>query len=259
MTKTLQIAPGHSAAGTLQVALREVGRDDALLKWPDDLSCGPIDPDDPAAREAWWGYDDWDLADELRAFWDRVTTTDERLVVWFSRHAASELAFFLAWAVRMGDRPYDIIDLAGFTYPYFREDGTSAMTLPAEAMFQVHAAGLKLLLDSGRRITARESAEAAQCWHRLKSENAPIRFITETGLTSAPLDHFDQRLLDQASIGWRRVYQVIGHTMALSSGPYQQTHSPMLHRRLVALVEEGKLEADGDPWEMQACRVRLVE
>jgi hypothetical protein len=29
--------------------------------------------------------------------------------------------------------------------------------------------------------------------------------------------------------------------------------------RLVALVEEGKLLADGDPWDMRACRVRLPD
>jgi hypothetical protein len=32
----------------------------------------------------------------------------------------------------------------------------------------------------------------------------------------------------------------------------------MLLTRLVALVEAGRLEADGNPWEMQACRVRLM-
>ena len=31
----------------------------------------------------------------------------------------------------------------------------------------------------------------------------------------------------------------------------------MLQARLVALVEAGKLMADGDPWDLRACLVRL--
>ena len=31
----------------------------------------------------------------------------------------------------------------------------------------------------------------------------------------------------------------------------------MLMMRVVALVEAGKLLADGDPWDMRACRIRL--
>jgi len=104
--KTLHIAPGYSAGGTLKVAIREAGRTDEVLRWPDDLNCGPIDPGDPEQRAAWWDWgEDWDLAAELLAFWERVTGAEERLVVWFSRHAATELAFFLAWADRMGTGP----------------------------------------------------------------------------------------------------------------------------------------------------------
>jgi len=148
--------------------------------------------------------------------------------------------------------------VTGFTYPYVQEDGSSAMTLPAPAVFCIRAEGLRSLLDTARPVTAQESAAASRRWRQLKSENAPLRIVTETGLASAPLDHFDHLLEDQASIGWRRVYQVIGHAMAAIPEPYRQVNSTMLLRRLVALVEDGKLVADGDPWEMQECRVRLA-
>lgn len=257
--KTLHIAPGYAADGQLKVAIREARRDDVVLKWPDDLNCGPIAPGDPEQRAAWWDWgEDWDLAAELLAFWDRVTAAEERLVVWFSRHAASELAFFLAWADRLGDRPYDIIDVTGFTYPYFQEDGSSVMTRPTPAVSYLWPNGLRLLLDTSRPVTARESGAASRCWRQLKSENAPLRIVTGTSLTSAPLDYFDHLLEDQASIGWRRVYQVIGNAMAAIPEPYLQIDSTMLHRRLVALVEDGKLVADGDPSEMQECRVQLA-
>jgi hypothetical protein len=47
--------------------------------------------------------------------------------------------------------------------------------------------------------------------------------------------------------------------MAHNCEPYIQVGSAILLTRLVALVEEGKLLADGDPWDMRACRVRLPD
>src|SRR5882672_7331415 len=105
--KTLHIAPGHSAAGSLRQAMRDAGRDERVLLSPDDLSCGPIDPDDPSARAAWWAtfYEAPEFEAEFTAFWDSVATTPDRLVVWLGRHSAHELAFFLALADRLCDRP----------------------------------------------------------------------------------------------------------------------------------------------------------
>src|ERR1700726_3397331 len=107
--RTLHIAPGDSAGGSLRAAIRDAGGDDEVLGWRDDLSCGPIASDDPAARAKWWApfYGDQDIEGDLKRFWDRIATTDDRLVVWFGRHSASELAFFLAWTDRLGDRPYE--------------------------------------------------------------------------------------------------------------------------------------------------------
>jgi hypothetical protein len=48
--KTLHIAPGDSAGGSLIRAIRDAGRDDQVLPFRDDLSCGPIGSDDPSAR-----------------------------------------------------------------------------------------------------------------------------------------------------------------------------------------------------------------
>jgi hypothetical protein len=96
--KTLHIAPSDSAGGSLVRAIRDAGRDDEVLRFRDDLSCGPIVSDEPSARAVWWApfYEAEEVEATLRKFWDRVATTDDRLVVWFSRHSSSELAFFLA-------------------------------------------------------------------------------------------------------------------------------------------------------------------
>ena len=47
--------------------------------------------------------------------------------------------------------------------------------------------------------------------------------------------------------------------MAHTCAPYMQVGDVMLLAHLVALVEERKLLADGDPWDMRACRVRLPD
>ena len=76
---------------------------------------------------------------------------------------------------------------------------------------------------------------------------------------SAPIDHFDSLLIEQATPEWRKIARVVGAAMAYSSEPYYQVGDLMLLTRIVALVEAGKLLADGDPWDMRACKVRLPQ
>src|SRR5579864_4819148 len=128
--RTLHIAPGDSAGGSLKRAIQNAGRDDDVLSWPDDLSCGPIASDNCSGRAKWWApfYGDRDIEGDLNRFWGRIATTGDRLVVWFGRHRASELAFFLAWTDRLGDRPYEYVDVTGRQFLVKRRDGSSAMS-----------------------------------------------------------------------------------------------------------------------------------
>jgi Protein of unknown function/Domain of unknown function (DUF1835) len=257
--KTLHIVPGDSAGGSLVQALRDAGRDDDVLRFLDDLSCGPIDPDEPSTRAAWWepfGYDTAETAAHLRKFWQRAAATDYQLVVWFGRHSARELAFFLAWIHRLQDRPYQIIDVTGRLLPVKKPDGSTVLSKPAQAVSRIQSDSLRLLLDQEQPITAQEKYEGRKCWERLCSENAHFRVITENGLVSAPIDHFDLLLLAQATREWQTISRVEATTFFLNSEPYQQVHDVMLHARLVALVDQGRLLADGDPWD-RSCRVRL--
>jgi hypothetical protein len=252
----LHIAPGYSAGGSLEAALRDAGLNDAVVKWPDDLNAGPINPGNPEQRDAWWDYGDWDLAGRLQAFWQRVETTDDRLIVWFGRHSASELAFFLNWADRLGSRPYDIVDVTGVEFPSARPGPGTPPTWRAKSAFILNADQVRSLLGSERPILAGEALKAQKRWTVLKLENAPFRIVTDKGLASAPIDHFDPLLLEQAGSDWRKVAYVVGMTLGQNSEPYYQVGDTMLLRRLVALIDAGRLEADANPWEMQVCRVR---
>ena len=109
----LHVVPGDSAAGTLLQAVRATGRGDPIASFIDDLSCGPIDSDEPSARLAWWASVQHERQDHITGFWDRIASATERLVIWFGRHSALEHAFFLALADRLGDRAFDMIDVTG--------------------------------------------------------------------------------------------------------------------------------------------------
>ena len=182
--RTLHIAPGDSAGGSLRRAIQIAGQDDEVLAFRDDLSCGPVASNDSAARAAWWmQFYEWpEVEDALRTFWGRVDATEDRLVVWFARHSARELAFFLAWADRLGKRPYHVVDVTGQRLPFSRPDGSAALTQPAQAVSVVPADGLRTLLGSERPVTTQESAESRQHWERLRSENAPFRVCHARGV-----------------------------------------------------------------------------
>jgi hypothetical protein len=254
--KTLHIVPGDSAGGSVLSTLREAGLDEEVLRFRDDLSCGPIDPDEPSTRAAWWAevYESFDVAKaeaEERAFWKRVMTTDARLVVWFGRHAARELSFFLAWVDRVGDRPFQIIDVTGREVPVTRRDG-SRDVYPAGYVATMGNEALHSLLGSERPITPEEQIEARRRWQKLRGENAPFRVVTEDGLVSAPIDYFDNWILGEAAADWKSLQRIILDAYGSHGDPYQQTGETMLRVRAVALVGEGKLVAHGDPWKRSA-------
>src|SRR5262249_3857108 len=130
--KVLHVVPGDSARGSLREALRIAGHPHEVLPCPDDLSCGPIAWGTSRERAAWWSHvHEPRPPSDFETFWQRLETTDECLVVWFGRHSASEFAFFLALANRLGDRPYDIVDVTEWQWPIAGSDGRPHVTRPA--------------------------------------------------------------------------------------------------------------------------------
>ena len=254
--KTTHIIPGDSAAGSLREALRIAGRDDDVLVFQDDLSCGPIADMDPSTRAGWWQMNGWDIENSLNAFWSNASKA-ERLVVWFGQHSARELAFRLAWAWRMSGRPYEVVDVTGLHVPATGSDGSDGVVQSAQAVAIIPGKGLVKLFGCERNVSVDEDTQITQRWEKLMADNAPFRVVTADGLVSAPISHFDPLLLAQATSEWKTVAFVVGSALGLSHKPYLQVGDMALHERLVALVEEGSLIADGDPWEMGACRVRL--
>ncbi|SEP48807.1 protein of unknown function [Rhodospirillales bacterium URHD0017] len=258
--EVLHVAPSGLTGANLREAMRIAGLHQEVLPFRDDLSCGPIAWGTPQERTAWWlRTDEPRLRQEFETFWHRLETADERLVVWFGRQAASELAFFLALADRLRGRTYDIVDVTQLQWPITQSDGSSALMPPAGAVLVVPPDQLAPLIGTARLLAADEAEDAALMWECLRRQNAPFRIVTPTGLTSAPIDHFDSSILRSAGKEWQNSVSIIARAMARIGPPYMQVGDVMLLRRLVALIEEGKLLADGDPWDMRTCLVRLPD
>lgn len=256
---TLHIAPSDTAGGSLRCAIREAGSDDDVLSFRDDLSCGPIASGSSAERARWWApfHSDTDIEAELTAFWDRVSAAEDRLVVWFGRHRASEYAFSLAWAHRLGARPYEFIDVTGVRVPITRKDGSLGLSRPIDSVGLMNPAMLRSLFGSERAATPEERERSRRTWDQLKAENAPFRVVTATGLKSAPDTYFDEPLIERATADWKPLARLIAEAMVYTDEPYMQVGDVMLQSRAVVLIEQGKLLADGGPWDGRACRVRL--
>jgi hypothetical protein len=133
------------------------------------------------------------------------------------------------------------------------------MTKPAMAVSQLGPTSLASMLGSERELTNEEQDHARQLWQQLKQENAPFRVVSEGGLISVPETFFDQSLMDLANKNWQKIARLIGDALRKNSEPYNQVGDRMLQARVAALVDEGKLLAEGDPWNMRNCRIRLAD
>ena len=255
---TLHLAAGDAAAGSLVMALQGSGRDDEILGCVDDLSCGPIDKDDPETRAVWWGDlwapDEGRIEERVKSFWTRVTKSNDQLIVWFGRHSAMEHAFFLALAYHLGEKPYSVVDVTNTEHPIMQRDGS-----PVQAVALTPFEALRSLLTAHRPASADEKRRACTRWRQLKAENAPFRIVTETGLSSVGEAYFDPWLMECVSTDWQKMAKVIGNALANHWKPYIQVSDGTLQTRMVDLIEKGVLRAEGDPWDMHACRVRLAE
>lgn len=256
--KVLHVTPGHSAAASLRQALRDAESTDELVPCPDDFSCGPISS--PTVRAAWWEelFEEPDAPGFLRLFWERLEAWDGKLVLWFGRGSAWDLCFLHALADRLPDRPLFAMDVTGLQYQVTLRDGRQVTHESTKTVSHVVPGQLQKLLGTELELGQEERAALRKRWQLLVHENAPFRVVGASGLVSAPEDHFDQALLDAATPDWRKLARVVGETLASERARFQ-VGDLMLLVRAVALVEQGRLLAEGDPWDMRACKVRLPD
>ncbi|QIS17621.1 DUF3658 domain-containing protein [Nocardia terpenica] len=244
----LHLTAGPGALPALRTALDSVGRsDDAVLWFPDTLSCGPLLPPGTATRVQWW--DQWPDDDEPNddrleevsvpggspAFWKRVEAADP-LVLWYDSNDTAESLFFHVLCDKAPDNvPIDVAALHG----------------PVGSRSADELAGH---LDTLHRMTAAERAAVRRTWQRLEQENATFRILRDGHLMSAPADHYDTALLDAASSEWTLIIRIVAPVMAATD----VGHGILLWR-VKSLVDSGALLADGDPWLWQDTNVKRVQ
>jgi hypothetical protein len=121
-----------TVGGSLKEALRRVGRRDRVIHLSDNLSFGPINPPDPAARQDWiraqflidLGGREWP-AGAIDKFWHAALSTSARRIVWVSKRAAHEYAGFLELLWRLGDATCTVVEFDQDEIAYRRPDGNT--------------------------------------------------------------------------------------------------------------------------------------
>lgn len=264
--ETVHVTFGCSIADTLRKALPLLGRTERVVGLPGTLSVGPIDPPDPALRQAWgksilraesmlWDEFDGDPR-RVENTWAETTALSINPVFWVNFSSPMEHACFLAFAARRQSRSLDIVDATNL-------DFTTAGGVKSPrslGMMRVQDIVVSDLYRMRRSVLPDELLAASAAWSQLRRENAPFRIVSDGRLVSAHLAHYDGLLVSQASQDWEVAAQLIGRAIGRISSDTaldgQDTSDVVLFGRTLALDENGLLEIRGPGPGMRDYQVR---
>jgi Protein of unknown function/Domain of unknown function (DUF1835) len=257
---TVHIVFGPMAAASLEMAIRQAGREDRVVCHQGNLALGPIDPPEPHVRSAWMDRElppaetSAECFPDDSAFWKEALRDDVRKVAWMSRRSAPEYCGFLEWLWRLGGQPCEVVDLTDMPVGNRRRAFSLSLLDPEEIVDNG-------LLDRTTHLDAAARAYHLGIWRRLRTENAPLRVVGPNGIQSAQLSYFDAQLLSFAKASWQKPARIIGEVIcewvAPEMEPYFQAGDGVLAARIPVLVEQGLLEGRGNLLDMRASEVRL--
>jgi hypothetical protein len=255
-----------SGSVSLQRVLARLNRAEDVARLLDDFSMGPIDPGDADQRFEWQrdviSEEDPTVAwsaksPAVAAFWEKVSTWPGKILVWMSSHCVVELCGLHALLWRLPNANIDLIDIANVE---FRSDGAPQFderqafaTVRDERIVEHGLIDLATPISDATRATYREQ------WQQLRKENAPLRVLTDKGLVSAAIEHFDARIRAQITNDWRRCSYVVVDVMTpMWNAPLLEFSSErFIFTRLLDLLDEDEFEGETDEelWSMRS-RVR---
>jgi hypothetical protein len=255
---------GMSAAGSLREAIASLGLDDLVVGLPDDLGFGPINPPANQLRDTWMeevlqseGYGEY--RGRIDHFWAQATDPAMAPIAWVCRRSASEYCGFLEFIRRVGDQPFQVIDITDVELPASSDtSGSPKWVAPTFGYIPS-----KVIIDAGlidRRVTLspRQRDQYRQKWARLTRENAPFRIVTEDGIISALITHFDAVITSCISGDWKRCARALHEAFGkLAADNFSNTGDMVLWSRMCALAEQGELEMEGDGVLLHENSVRL--
>ncbi|KAF2989343.1 DUF1835 domain-containing protein [Methylocystis sp. MJC1] len=242
MAETIvHILPSLSAAGTAKQALEELGVNEKLVVIGDHLGYGPINGGRDARRQ--WLEDNLgehygERVDMAELAWREALAPEAYPIIWTCRSDAGDHAAFLEFLSRVGERAFGLID------------ATDAMIQGRAGLWRVDALGViskAELISAGllRRRTEMSRAEIAEgreIWHRLRSENAPLRVTENDRLVSKPISFFDAELLEEAPQDWERAVRIVGAALARFCASHRLVSDSFIWSRYLALAEDGLLD-----------------
>jgi hypothetical protein len=241
----LHVVFNESAFGCL---LGVLGRRDGIIVLVDDLSIGPIDRTDGASRTRWlqeqFGGDAYETIADIDGFWSEVASPENRIVAYVSRRNAREYAGLLEVVRQRGDAPLEIVDVTDLELA--APDGSLEKPLGIAELSPAQVIEHKLL-ESAAPLSATATLSYTQNWARLRKENASLRIVDHETLVSAPITHFDARVVSFATPEWQSTMRMLGpfYSTAHTEG-FHAPHLRFILSRLAALVESGQLEGNGD-------------
>lgn len=266
MAHTLHITFTESGGGSLRAA----EGDRSVIALPDDLSLGPIDPYDEKDRQAFFEalyadteYASWyaDALPAIRTFWEQTRPGGNRRIVWLTRRSAREYAGFLEFLSRETDPcGLDVIDLTdGIDVLYEDEPDPGPDRIVPISLGEFEPEWLAAQEDEARILTPDEVEYYLRTWQQLKTDDGPdARTLWRGQLCCTASAALADELLRAVPEDWTGADQVIGETLAAISEEYDQCGDAYLYSRLLALIDAGWVEADGDPWTMHQLQVRLA-
>jgi hypothetical protein len=240
----LHVTFGHSAAGSLKKALATLRIAEDVAALADDYSMGPIDPGDADQRADWereeLGEDDpIAISDVVTSFWQNVSTWPGQVVV--------ELSGLHELLWRVPGANIHVVDVASVDFR--RDDVSTYDERHAFAIVRDERIVELSLIDAARPVSDVERASYRRAWGRLRTENAALRVLTTSGLVSAPVDYFDDRIRALITDDWQRCTRIVGAMIGFgSSGTQRESHSDtFFFVRLLHLIDQDdEIEAKND-------------
>jgi len=264
--RPLHIVFSGFAAEQLREGLVLAGRDEEVCGQDDNWALGPIDSEDLDARLDAVGKTleidiDAEERREIITFWQTALDATRPRIVWLSQWSTLEYCGFLEWLRRNADAPFLLVDLTDVAIPGRNDPQVQwpiqCTPLVDSKAFAENALWTLAIAPSPSRLRGWRSL-----WERLRAENAPLRVIAPGGLESAPIHYFDGEILKHATADWKFDRYIVGHVLAdmmdesFREGGVYQCGDLILFARIRALVEQGRLEGLGNPYDSDF-KVRL--
>lgn len=248
----LHIVLGDSAAGSLKHACTKLGMPGDVFAIPDELSHGPLG--DGRARSTYFKtqiygripdvaipvdvFREWQLLGR-KITWGRYGT----IVIW-SSNAISDMIFLRMACWRLRDFSGGVLSVNTSEDCKWHGVGVNS---PEQLV--VHF-GKRVALDSA----ARESLALA--FESIVERNDLLRIYSGGHIVSVGPDHFDDYVMSFAAHEWEHAARIIGNCLGHREDE-NKLGDGFFEWRLQTLIDEGKLESQGDRSQMRGYKVRL--